>query len=150
VRNYVAVKPSENKDLVLNFFGHLSAGRGAAAIDLLDGEATWWVSGNPDHIPIGGTYTKATLPELTGKVHSAMKGGSLGMEITAVIADEDKVVVEANPHGVSPSGETYDNRNVFVIEVHGSKIHAIREYYDTMHTSEIFWGTSFTRPTLAS
>jgi ketosteroid isomerase-like protein len=139
------VSAAGNKVLVLTFFEHLSAGRSAAAMELLDDEATWWVSGKPDHIPIGGSYTKATLPELMTKVYAAM-GDKLAMTITAAVADGDTVVIEANPRGVSPVGRLYDNRNVFVMEVRGGKIKAVREYYDTMHTSEIFWETTYSRP----
>jgi ketosteroid isomerase-like protein len=54
--------------------------------------------------------------------------------------------IEANPQGVSPSGEAYDNHNVFIVDLSEGKISAIREYYDTMHTSAVFFGTRYGRP----
>jgi ketosteroid isomerase-like protein len=139
------VNASENKDLVLSFFTRLRAGKIDEALKLWDDEATWWVAGDPHHVAIGGTYTKANVLDLLRKVHAAMPS-ELALTITSVVADEHRVVIEANPHGTSPAGEIYDNRNVFVVDVSSGRIQAIREYYDTMHTSAVFFGTTYATP----
>ena len=135
----------DSKAVVLDFFDSLARGDGAQAMVLLDDDATWWVSGDPEHVPIAGTWTKGTFADLVTIIDEAMPE-TLSMTITWVTADVDRVVIEANPRGVSPSGEQYDNHNVFVVELHDGKINAIREYYDTMHTSAVFFGTRYSRP----
>ncbi|OZF42044.1 nuclear transport factor 2 family protein [Rhodococcus sp. 14-2470-1a] len=134
-----------SKEVVLAFFNDMANGNGADAMALLDDRATWWVSGDPRHVPIAGTYTKDTFGDLMSIVDKAMPS-KLSMTVTSVTADVDRVAIEANPQGVSPTGEKYNNSNVFIVELRDGKITSIREYYDTMHTSAVFFGTRYTRP----
>ena len=104
---------AENKNGGLTFFDHLAAGRVRGALDLMDEDALWRVSGNPE------TVTSST-------------------------AEDDRVAVETEVHGVSPNGKAYDNRNFFALEVHDGRIRSVREYFDTIHTNEVLFDTACT------
>ncbi|SEO62309.1 nuclear transport factor 2 family protein [Trujillonella endophytica] len=129
----------ESRRVVLEFFGHLSAGRGREAMALFDDEGTWWVSGKPGVLPLSGTYGKRELSTIGTLVGAAMPGG-IEMTITGTIAEDERVVAEATVYGTSPAGRVYDNRICFVAELRGGRIFALREYFDTIHTNDVLFG----------
>ena len=129
---------TENKKIVLRFFEHLSAGRLDDALGLMDDEAVWWVAGNPDYLPIGGSHTKDGIIGMISKVGTAMPDG-IRLTVTSSTAEDDRVAVETEVRGVSPAGKAYDNRNFFAVEVRDGRIKAVREYFDTIHTSEVLF-----------
>ena len=132
----------QNRGIVLGFFADLSAGRGKDALSALHDEATWHVAGKPGSPPLAGQYSKSDLPKLFAMVGAAMPDG-ITMTITATTAEDDRVTVEASVHGISPAGRIYDNRICFVAEVRDGKIHALREYYDTIHTNDVLFGNTY-------
>ena len=133
----------ENKAMVLSFFENLSAGRLDAALDLMDDDAVWWVSGDREYIPLAGTYRKDELVGMVTMVGDAMPGG-IRLTVTSSTAEDDLVAVETEVRGVSPKGKVYDNRNFFAVEVHDGRIRSVREYFDTIHTNEVLFDTAYT------
>lgn len=133
---------AENKNVVLSFFDHLSAGHVRGALELMDEDAVWWVSGNPEYLPLAGTYRKDDLLGMLAMVGAAMPDG-IRLSVTSSTAEDDRVAVEAEVHGVSPKGKVYDNRNFFAVEVHDGRIRSVREYFDTIHTNEVLFDTSY-------
>ena len=71
------------------------------------------------------------MPEIRTTYQSAVR--------TPSTAEDDRVAVEAEVRGVSPAGKVYDNRNFFAVEVRDGRIKAVREYFDTIHTSEVLF-----------
>ncbi|KPI24435.1 protein of unknown function DUF1486 [Actinobacteria bacterium OK074] len=129
---------AETRNVVLGFFDGLSTGRLEAALELLDEEFVWRVSGRPEYLPIAGTYGKEEVPALVAKVGAAMPDG-IRMTVTGTTVEGDRAAVEAEVHGVSPAGKVYDNRNFFAVEVRDGRIRAVREYFDTIHTNEVLF-----------
>lgn len=133
---------TETRNVVQDFFETLSTAGPGAALDLLDEDFAWRVSGKPEDIPIAGTYNKEQIVGLAGKVGAAMPDG-IRMTITGITVEGDRAAVEAEVHGVSPTGKVYDNRNFFAVEVRDGKILAVREYYDTIHTNEVLFNNVY-------
>ena len=133
---------TENKNVVLRFFENLSAGRLDAALDLMDENAMWWVSGNPEYIPLAGTYRKDEIVGMVSMVGAAMPSG-IQLTVTSSTAEDDRVAVETRVGGVSPKGRVYDNRNFFAVEVRDGRIRSVREYFDTIHTNEVLFDTTY-------
>ena len=133
---------TENKNVVLRFFESLSAGRLDAALDLMDENAMWWVSGNPEYIPLAGRYGKNEIVGMVAMVGAAMPNG-IELTVTSSTAEDDRVAVEAEVRGVSPKGKVYDNRNFFAVEVRDGRIRSVREYFDTIHTNEVLFDTTY-------
>ena len=52
-------------------------------------------------------------------------------------AEGDRVAVEAESYGEMATGKIYNNLYHFLLEVRDGKIHAVREYLDTMHAKEV-------------
>lgn len=127
---------AENKRIALSFFDKLSEGNLEGALALLDDGVVWRVAGQPDQFPLAGKYDKGQFVEMLSRVGVAMPDG-VRVTITGSVADEDRVAVEAEVHGVSAAGKVYDNRLVYVLDVREGKIHNGREYLDTMHANEV-------------
>ena len=125
-----------NKQVVLRFFEHFSAGKTDAALAFMAERATWWVAGMPEKFVLAGTKTKAQFAELVGGIGAAMPKG-LRVTPTGLTAEGDRVAVEAESYGETASGKIYNNQYHFLFEVREGKIHAVREYLDTMHAKEV-------------
>jgi uncharacterized protein len=127
---------AENKDVVLSFFDNLSAGKLDAALALMDDNVTWWVAGKPEQFALAGTYDKAQFAAMVGAIGAAMPTG-VQVSITGVTAEDDRVAVEAEERGRSAAGKAYHNQFHYLFEVRDGRIHAVREYLDTMHADEV-------------
>ena len=56
------------------------------------------------------------------------------------VAEGDRVAIEADAHGKLTNGKVYRNQLHLLVELRDGKITAVREYFDTMHTCELFHG----------
>jgi uncharacterized protein len=125
-----------NKQIVLSFFEHFSAGKVDAALALMADTATWWVAGHPEKFALAGTKTKAQFAELVQGIGAAMPKG-LRVTPKGITAEGERVAVEAESYGETASGKIYNNLYHFLVEVRDGKIQAVREYLDTMHAKEV-------------
>jgi ketosteroid isomerase-like protein len=94
----------ENENVVLCFFENLSAGNLDAALALMDENPVWRVPGKPEQFPLAGTFNKVQFVEMLGKIGAAMPNG-VQVTITGITAEDDRVAVEAETHGVSATGK---------------------------------------------
>ncbi|MGW0705840.1 nuclear transport factor 2 family protein [Streptomyces sp. NPDC002643] len=127
---------TDNTETVLRFFENFNAGNAEAAFALLDEQVVWRVMGKPDRFPLAGDYDKDGIVRLLGTVGQVMPNG-VELTITSSTAQDDRVVVEAESHGVSAAGKVYDNRLIYAFELRDSKILHIREYFDTIHANDV-------------
>jgi uncharacterized protein len=65
----------------------------------------------------------------------------VSLEITSMIAEGDRVVVEWTSRARNRAGEPYENFCIGVFTVSDGKIHHVREYMDTLYAHE----TAFSR-----
>ncbi|MGW0948915.1 nuclear transport factor 2 family protein [Streptomyces sp. NPDC002623] len=127
---------TDNTDVVLSFFENFNAGNAEAAFALLDERVVWRVMGKPDRFPLAGDYGKDGIVQLLSAVGQVMPNG-VELKITSSTAQDDRVVVEAESHGVSAAGKVYDNRLIYAFELRDNKILHIREYFDTIHANDV-------------
>lgn len=127
-----------NKALAANFFETFSSGNVPAIVAAMTGDATWWVSGKL--AGFSGGYAVADLAPLLEGAKALYKSGALRITPTAMVAEGDKVAVEARGHAELHDGRVYDPHYHFLLTVRGGKIAEVREYMDTQHAKEIFFG----------
>jgi ketosteroid isomerase-like protein len=128
-----------NKKLVTEFFAHFKRKEVQQVLDKMTPDATWWIGGKPDLFPICGTKTKAEIGELLMSLVPTTKDG-LAITPSGMVAEGDKVAVEAESLGVLGNGRTYNNFYHFLITVRDGKISSVKEYLDTMHTADVLKG----------
>jgi uncharacterized protein len=127
-----------HKALVAQFFETFSTGNVAAIIGAMAVDGTWWVSGKLDGM--SGPYTAAGLAPLLVGANAGYKAGALRITPTSMIAEGDKVAVEANGYAELLDGRVYDCQYHFLISIRGGMIGDVREYMDTQHAKEILFG----------
>jgi uncharacterized protein len=128
----------ENKAITAEFFATFSTGNVPAIIGAMAPDGSWWVSGKLDGM--SGSYTAAGLAPLLVGANAGYKAGALRITPTAMIAEGDKVAVEANGYAELLDGRVYDCQYHFLITIRGGKVGDVREYMDTAHAKEIFFG----------
>jgi uncharacterized protein len=121
---------SENKQLVIEFFGHLSAGRRPEALAMLAEDGTWWAPGI-------GVMTKGQFTELIGGMDAIMKG-PIKLTPKRITAEDDRVAVEAESDGDLANGKHYHNVYHFLIVLRGGKVREVKEYNDTKYAADTF------------
>jgi ketosteroid isomerase-like protein len=127
-----------NKAIVARFFETFSTGDVPAIIAAMASDGTWWVSGKLEGM--SGSYTAAGLAPLLVGANAGYKAGALRITPTAMIAEGDKVAVEAHGFAELLDGRAYDCQYHFLITIRGGKVGDVKEYMDTAHAKETFFG----------
>lgn len=102
---------------------------------LTSDELEYWVAGRTS---LSGSRDKAQLTAAMPEFAPFFPNG-LRMSVTGITAEGQRVAVEAESHGITADGKTYENCYHFLFEFdHDGKIAKVREYMDTAHVAEIF------------
>lgn len=125
------------KDLVERFFATFSRGDVDGVLDAMADDATWWVSGNLDGM--SGIYEKSTFGSLLRGATALYRERALRITPTSMIAEAERVAVEAEGFATMANGRLYRPQYHFLVDVRGDKIWRVREYMDTMHAWETFF-----------
>ena len=128
----------ENRKIVLEFFDALFKGNLEEAKAAVADDAVLWAVGS---LPTSGTYRgkSAIFQDFFGAIFPRVVPGSVKVEIQHVTAEDKTVVLEVVLSGRLTNGRDYRNHYVWVFEVQGGKISAIRDYPDTLYGKEVFW-----------
>ena len=127
-----------NKAIVASFFETFSSGNVPAIIAAMAPDGVWWVSGKL--AGFSGSYAAVDLAPLLEGAKALYKASALRITPTAMIAEGDKVAVEALGYAELVDGRVYDPHYHFLVTVRGGKIGEVREYMDTQHAKDIFFG----------
>jgi ketosteroid isomerase-like protein len=125
-----------NKQTVLRYFDLMSRNDVRGLEEIYDESMQLHVAGTT---LTSGTYDKARLIELAGLVADVFPGG-LTLSVTGMVAEGEKVAIEAVSHGIHASGKAYHNHYHFLITVREGRIVESREYMDTEHVTDVICG----------
>lgn len=102
---------------------------------LASDEFEYWVAGRTS---LSGSRNMAALAAAMPDFAPVFPHG-LRMTVTGITAELQRVAVEAQSHGTTVDGKTYENCYHFLFEFdHAGKIVRLREYMDTAHVADIF------------
>lgn len=127
----------QNKSIVREFLEVFSTGDVPGILERLHDDATWWVSGKIEGF--AGTKSKEEMGKLLEGVVTVYKEGALRLTPVEVIAEDDRVVVEAEGYAELNNGRVYNPQSAFVFEIADGKVKGVREYLDTQHAHDIFF-----------
>ncbi len=123
-----------NKQLVRKLFEEMNTGDIHRYLALLPDDYTHTIPGKS---AFAGTMTKAQLTEaFQGLAMMFPKG--LKMTVKGMIAEGDKIAVEAESYGETIDGNVYNNEYHWLFEFRDGEIRAAREYMCTAHAVEVF------------
>ena len=129
----------DNKAIVADFFATFSKGDVPGVIERLHDDGSWWVSGTIEGM--SGTYSKAELAGLLEGARALYREGALQITPTLMTAQDDRVAVEAKSFATMDDGRIYANSYHFLVIVRDGKVANVREYMDTIHARETFFGS---------
>jgi ketosteroid isomerase-like protein len=127
---------AENKARVARFFEALNAGDSRAIVESYAQDGAVWTSGRT---MISGTFDKAQISAASTAIFDAFPAG-LKFTVHGMVAEGDKVAVEAESDGVHASGARYNNLYHFLFEFRGGKLVLLKEYMDTELVTGILCG----------
>lgn len=128
----------DNKAIVADFFATFSKGDVPGVIERLHEDGSWWVSGSI--AGMSGTYSKGELAGLLDGARALYREGALQINPTSMTAEGDRVAVEAKSFATMEDGRVYANSYHFLLTVRDGKVTTVREYMDTIHARETFFG----------
>lgn len=135
-----AADPQHNKAVVSRFFEIFNSGDVPALLEAMADDSSWWVSGRLEGL--SGRYDKASFGPLVVGAKAIYKPGGLVITPTGMIAEGDKVAVEAEGFAELLNGGCYRPQYHFLVTVRDGKIAEVREYMDTQHAKDTFIGAT--------
>lgn len=127
----------ENKAVAAELLEAFSRGDVPGMVALMTDDATWWVGGRIDGL--SGTYGRDEFAALVEGAKAAYKTGALKIWPTGMVAEGDKVAIEAESHAELHNGRVYSNLYHLLVTVREGKIAAVKEYCDTLHMKQVFF-----------
>jgi ketosteroid isomerase-like protein len=126
-----------NKATVRHFFAALNKGDVTAIVDAYAEDGCVQTMGNT---LISGTSSRDAIAASAGAIFDVFPEG-LTFEILDMVAEGDKVAVEAVSEGEHISGQTYSNEYHFLFEFRpDGKLQRLKEYMDTEQITDVLCG----------
>ncbi|MBP1687326.1 MAG: hypothetical protein H6Q33_3469 [Deltaproteobacteria bacterium] len=128
----------ENKGLVRRFFMAMGQGDRQGLMAMLAEDARWVIpQAAPAH---AGTHVgrMKIVDIMLGSMPKMFMPGTTRMEIHAMIADGDYVVVPARVRATTPQARQYDNEYVFIFRIADGLVRELHEHLDTRYAASFF------------
>ena len=126
----------DSKTVAQRYVAAAQAGDEEALASLFAQDATWTLAGE---LPISGVWQgrEAILHEFLATAMSHYEPGSIRLEITGMIAEDEQVVLQWTSRARTRDGRPYENACIGVFTVREGKIQDVREYMDTLYASNV-------------
>lgn len=125
-----------NKDLAATFIEAMRTSNGDQLAALTTADFSWWILGEPAYLATAGEHNRDFfLGFFAGEPAFA---GVPTFDVIAMIAEGDRVAVEARLEAITSTGTRYRNAYHFSFVIEDGKIKRMREYMDTHHAKVVF------------
>jgi uncharacterized protein len=126
----------DSKSVLRRYVAALEAGDELTVRELFAVDATWTLAAG--ELPISGVWhgRDTILNEFLATALSYYEPGSVNLEITGMIAEDDHVALQWTSRARTRDGRGYENDCIGVFTVREGKIHAVREYMDTLYAHD--------------
>jgi uncharacterized protein len=129
-------EPLDSKKVAQQYVAAAEAGDENAIRNLFAQDATWTLAGE---LPISGVWRgrEVILREFLATAMSHYEPGSISLEITGMIAEDDQVVLQWTSRARTRDGRPYENGCIGVFTIREGKIQHVREYMDTLYAHNV-------------
>ena len=127
---------ADNKAIVREFFAAMNSGDVDYIVNAYAQDGCLQTMGNT---LISGVYAREQIAASAGGIFEVFPKG-ITFEIIDMIAEGDKVAVEATSEGEHVSGQTYSNEYHFLFEFEQGKLKRLKEYMDTERVTDVLCG----------
>jgi len=125
-----------NKDIVRAFFKALNSADVDAIVNTYADDGYVQTMG---HTLISGRSSKEQVGAAAAGIYDVFPNG-LTFTVLDMVAEGEKVAVEADSVGEHISGQTYSNEYHFLFEFRGGKLIKLKEYMDTEQVTDVLCG----------
>jgi ketosteroid isomerase-like protein len=140
-----------SKAVVERYVAAVAAGDVQTARELFAPTATWTLAAGD--LPIAGSWEgrDTIIDDFLGTAQSYYAPGSIRIEVTGMIAEADRVVVQWTSRARTRSGRPYENGCIGVFTICDGQIQHVREYMDTLYAHDVAFGvdSGYTQPSPA-
>jgi ketosteroid isomerase-like protein len=128
---------TDSKSVLRRYVAAISAGDGQAIRDCFARDASWTLAAGD--LPISGTWAgrDSIMNEFLATAMARYEPGSVALEITAMIAEDDRVVLQWTSRARTRDGRPYENGCIGIFTIRDGKIHEVREYMDTLYAGNV-------------
>ena len=128
----------ESQAVLRRYVDAVAAGDVDTIRDLFAEDAIWRLDAGD--LPVSGTWTgrEEIMNDFLAVAMSHYEPGSVELEITAMLAEGDQVVLQWTSRARTRDGRGYENGCIGVFTVRDGRIQAVREYMDTLYASSVF------------
>jgi uncharacterized protein (TIGR02246 family) len=129
-------QPTDVKSVIRRYVSALQAGDEHTVRELFDENATWTLAAG--ELPISGTWEgrDAILNEFLASALPYYEPGSVSIDITEMISEGDRVVLQWTSRANTRTGRRYENDCIGVFTVRDGRIQDVREYMDTLYAHD--------------
>jgi len=117
-----------NKSVVLKAFKAIHERDVDSLMSCIHDDVSWLIPYRQDRFVAGGTMDKAGVEGLMSRVFSGFTQWEF--VVTGIIAEGDRVALEALSNGVGPGTATYKNIYHFAFEMRDGQIYSAKEFFD--------------------
>lgn len=122
-----------NKDIVTEFFKALNDGDVERIVNTYAEDGCVQTMGNT---LISGIFDRQQIARSAGSIFEVFPQG-LTFTVVDMVAEGDKVAVEATSNGEHVSGQTYSNNYHFLFEFRDGELLKLKEYMDTEQVTDV-------------
>lgn len=128
------------KSVLETYVSAVERGDAGTIRDLFADDATWTLAAGD--LPIAGTWhgRETILSEFLATALSYYEPGSVTLEITGMIAEDDRVALQWTSRARTRDGRPYENDCIGVFTVRDGRIQEVREYMDTLYARDTAFG----------
>ena len=139
-----------NKEMLGRYVAALQRQDPQAVREFFAEDATWTLRAG--QMPMSGTWEgrDRIMDEFFATAMSHYAPGSVEIEVTAMIAQDDRVVLQWTSRAHTRDDRPYENGCIGVFTVRDGRITAVREYMDTLYASDVFAGAVRAAGTVAT
>lgn len=131
---------SESKAVVQRYVAAVAAGDAQTARELFAPGATWTLAAGD--LPIAGTWEgrDVIIDEFLAGAVAHYAPGTISLEVTDMIAEGNRVVVQWTSRARTRTGRPYENGCIGVFTIIDGRIQHVREYMDTLYARDVAFG----------
>jgi uncharacterized protein len=127
----------DTKTVARRYVAAVQDGDEATLREMFAEEASWTLAAGD--LPISGVWSGrgAILGDFLGAAMAHYAPGSVSLEVTGLIAEGDRVVLQWTSRARTLDGRPYENDCIGVFTIRDGRIQEVREYMDTLYAGEV-------------
>jgi uncharacterized protein len=130
----------DSKTVARRYVAAVQAGDETTLREMFAEEASWTLAAGD--LPISGVWAgrDRILDDFLATAMAHYEPGSVSLEVTGLIAEDDQVVLQRTSRARTRGGRPYENECIGVFTIRDGRIQSVREYMDTRYAGEVAFG----------